>query len=177
MANFGDAAYEILASGSLSSSSSSTISITSIPQTHKHLQLKGNFWASSSTSTYFSGYIRPNGHSGYQSDYFNSYLGGTGYYGTYSSLSYNHTGAYFDVGGYASPLDVTILDYTNTNRNKVIVSRTNNNRSGISWPSGPLTALRSSLYRRNDAITQIDLNFAGYTVAAGGQWMLLGVVG
>ena len=159
--------YQI-ATATVDSGGASSISFTSIPQTYKHLQLRILSRASGSGSqadTQLT--FNADNTSGHYHALHYIYGDGSGAYGgqdVSSTFIYNN---YQTASGASSGIfgvGITdILDYTNTNKNKVTRTLTGNdlNGSGSIW-------LRSGLWLQTSAINQINITstatgFAQYT--------------
>jgi hypothetical protein len=145
--------YESIATVSVGSGGASDVTFSSIPSTFKHLQIR---YIGRNTSTSLDVYAQLNGDTG--NNYRSHYLTGDG-----SSASAGDIGTQaFWNGGYTSGSSqstsvfgaavIDILDYTNTNKNKVMRTLTgwDNNGSGQ-------VVLYSGLWLNTAAITSIKL--------------------
>jgi hypothetical protein len=149
--------YESIATVTVGSGGSSTISFTSIPSTYKHLQIRA-ISRSDRASTAGDGMIvRFNSDTG--SNYAYHYLDGNGSSATAGSDS-NVTSMIIPRSGSANQTSgifgVTVLDaldYTNTNKFKTIRTLGGNDANG----SG-VVALFSGLWRNTNAITSITID-------------------
>lgn len=164
-------AYDALATVTVGSGGSSSISFTSIPSTYKHLQIRGIHRSDISSSGNNIGmYMRFNGDTA--SNYYWHELAGNGSI----TLAYGQS----DTGINASPHGpragdtasafnadvIDILDYTNTSKNKVSRALAGDDLNGSGW-----IQLASGLWNNTAAITSITLflessNFAQYSQAA-----------
>jgi len=154
--------YESIATVTVGSGGSSTVSFTSIPSTYKHLQVRGivattasgstdsNYMITSAnndtnTSNYYTHYINGNGSSAASGG--NNAYGGALYSGVAPKT--NNTNMF---GG----LVIDILDYSNTSKNKTFRTLTGadlNNTNGILYFS-------SAVYLNTAAITSLTFSIA-----------------
>lgn len=153
--------YESIATVSVGSGGSSTISFTSIPSTYKHLQLR--YIAKTTSDDVLT--FRANSDSG--TNYTIHRLFGNGSSaGASATVSYNYGGIGV-LGGTADCFAggvCDILDYASTTKNKTfrILNGRENNTSGV-------VELRSTLWASTSAITQLDFytdnatNFSQYS--------------
>jgi len=140
--------FESIATVSVGSGGSSTISFTSIPQTYTHLQLRYIAQKTSNKSMY----IRFNSDSG--TNYTNHALQGNGSSASSdSSTGANGTdiGASDTAGNFAAAI-IDILDYRNTNKYTTI-----RNFWGVDNNGSGAVALKSGLWLNTAAITSITL--------------------
>jgi len=140
--------FESIATVSVGSGGSSTITFSSIPQTYTHLQLR--YIAQKTTNG--SMYIRFNGDAG--TNYTNHSIQGNGStVSTDAGINANGTdiSASDSSGNFAASV-VDILDYTDTNKYTTIrqIFGRDYNGSGVIW-------LKSGLWRNTSAITSITL--------------------
>jgi hypothetical protein len=162
--------YESIATVTVGSGGTSTVSFTSIPSTFKHLQLRF-----SQLGTYGQfGKLNFNGDT--TSSYFWHGLYGDG--SSASATAYGGLATYayfpFNTGGTSNPCVgvLDILDYTNTNKNKVCRSLEGTDQSG----SG--TVLLSSFnWNKTNAITQIDIVGQGTSWNQYSKFALYGIKG
>ena len=155
----------------LGNGSSSTITVSSIPSTFAHLQLRISTVTSSAGSGFF---IRMNSDSG--TNYSYHYLNGNG--------SVTGSGAVTSTN-FISPFGVTygtqttsptvsiidILDYTNTNKNK-----TTRALSGMDNNGGGELQLFSGLWMNTAAITNLTLTtLSSTTYSTGSTFALYGI--
>ena len=169
--------YESIATVSLGSSQA-TIEFTSIPSTFKHLQVR--FFARN-TGSNANGYqaLQYNNDTTSGNYYFYHYLEGDG---TSATSANGGTNALSLAGRSAGALTtnnygigiIDILDYANTNKNKVhrVLTGTDNNGSG-------LIELSSGQWYSNSAITSIKFlaGAGGYNFASGTHFALYGIKG
>lgn len=148
--------YESIATVSVGSGGSASISFTSIPSTYKHLQVRG---FARSTAIYSQTLLKVNFNSDTGSNYAFHYLRGTGSAAqTYASASNNHIrldnfpeqGQGTSVYG-AFVLD--ILDYTNTNKYTTTRALT-----GFDSNGDGVVALQSGLWMNTAAISTITID-------------------
>jgi len=165
---FVEAGYESIATTTVGSGGSATVTFSSIPQTYKHLQLRvlskttdsangednTNLYFNSDTNynNYRSHWIRANGTSvsanNLQASGYNIYTGVIPTTGT--------TGQTSMFG--ASIID--ILDYTNTNKNKVVRTLNGDEMNNTSFG---FIGLYSSLWVDTSAVTSITFTVPGGT--------------
>jgi hypothetical protein len=148
--------YESIATVTVGSGGSSTISFSSIPSTYTHLQVRGI-----ARSTYASGgdavKVNLNGDSG--ANYIRHVLLGDGSTATAAASA---TGATFgSLGSIGSAINAAsifgvivfdLLDYTNTNKNRTMRSLSGYDANG----TGSIE-LRSNLYTSTTAVSSITL--------------------
>ena len=148
--------------------SSDTITFSSIPQTYKHLQIRGTQQVAYGSTDYGNTGLRLNGYTGtgYTYHFMRAYYDGSssnkqvGGVGT-GSISY----ALCSVGFLNQSLDTVfgsmyeILDYTSTSKQKVIRAT-----SGGTYSTKGILQFGSSLWNSTDAITSLSL------FASNGSW-------
>jgi hypothetical protein len=157
--------YESIATTTVGSGGTGTITFSSIPSTFKHLQIRCLIKASGAVNPL----IRFNG------DSTNSYYW-HGLYGTGSAAGANNGGglgdamilAYSDNQWGSAISD--ILDYTNTNKNTTI-----RNLGGCDTNGGGQIALNSGFYIKTDVITSVSIT--GTTFAQYSSFALYGIKG
>ena len=158
--------YESIATVTVGSGGSSSISFSSIPSTYKHLQLR----AYAPTGQYFN--IRFNGDTT-TSNYREHYLGGTGssvYVGS------NASNLFFPgAGGWSQPYVgiLDILDYQNTDKYKTQRVLEGYDPNG----TGGEINLRSGLWMSTSAISSIVLSRSGASVGQYSSFALYGIKG
>jgi hypothetical protein len=176
-------AYESIATFT-ATGGESTFTFSSIPQTYKHLQIRG-LAKSSPPGSGFQGtggiFLRYNGIS-------TTSYSRTNLQSDSSSVSFNHdtqsAGYIYNaiIGSYDSPLPwaasiIDIMDYSSTNKNKTTKSFTgvNNNANNTNYKM----SLGSFIFTNTAAITEILINVAvnGGTSAAGTTFALYGIRG
>jgi len=149
-------AYESIATVTLSSATN-TITFSSIPSTYKHLQLRGINLSSGQDNNVM---LRFNTDSGNNYSEHAMYGAGT------SSGAYNTVPASYAPAGYTAdstnpyPTVCDILDYSNTNKNKVVRALGGGDRNG----STSYVTFNSSAWYNTAAINRIDIvhgNIAG----------------
>ena len=164
--------YESIATVLVGSGGQSTITFSSIPSTFKHLQVRG--WITTNTDG-GSPIARFNTDSG--NNYATHWLTGNGSSASASNAT-STNGMYF--GGTAAgtsatnpmPFVIDILDYANTNKNKVTRSLSGRDSNG----SGEV-GLYSGLWMNTNAITTIELLSAGRTINQYSSIALYGIKG
>jgi hypothetical protein len=145
--------------------SSATLTLSSIPSTYKHLQLR--FVGALSTSS--TGRISFNSdttYTNYRTHYLENYSSAVGA-GTYQSATY--PGVALGVNtGFVSPFSMVIdlLDYANTSKNKTLRSI---NGVDVNGPGGAIT-LTSGLWLSTSAINSITLT------ATSGFWSTASII-
>lgn len=146
--------YESIQTVTLSSSSA-TVSFTSIPATFKHLQVRAFYQNNQGTSSLDYMQLRFNSDTG--NNYVSHRLRGNG---SAASASYiaatNYAYPTLSVQGVANVYGgavIDILDYTNTNKNKVVRTLAGFDANG----AGDI-GLNSNLWLSTTAITTIDLS-------------------
>ena len=165
-ANLSASSFESIATVTVGSGGSTSITFSSIPSTYKHLQLR----AFAPTGNYME--IRFNGDTT-GSNYRAHYLGGDGS-STYVGSNANNN--YFPgAGGWSQPYVgiLDILDYQNTNKYK-----TNRILEGYD-PNGAGGEInvRSGLWMSTSAITSIVLSRSGASVGQYSSFALYGIKG
>jgi hypothetical protein len=159
-------AYESIATTTVGSGGSSSVSFTSIPSTYQHLQVRcflQNNRATYGTSTYL---LRLNSDSG--SNYYNHILSGSG--SSVSASAYSDTAVNpNDASGTgvssafgASIID--ILDYTNTNKNTTLRMLNGIDINGTIAGSPGYVSLNSALWNNTAAVTTLTFTPAHGTV-------------
>jgi len=168
--------YESIATVTVGSGGSSTITFSSIPSTYKHLQIRAI--ARSAAANDFNVNIKLNSDTGSNYAYHRLYgTGATAAAQAGSSLAYANIGAFTPLSSEASGnfglAVIDILDYANTSKNKTVRSLNGRDANG----SGTVN-LHSALWASTSAINRIDFtgassdNFAQYT-----QFALYGIKG
>lgn len=167
-------AYDALATVTVPSGGAASITFSGIPQTYKHLQIRGISYNTAGQNNFG---INFNGDTGANYTYHalrgdgSSAIGAAGTGVTYGYLQYdNNTG-----GTFASRI-IDILDYTNTNKLKTIraLGGWDANGSGIVF-------LQSSLWTKagtgviSDAVNTITLSYNAGNFAQYSQLALYGV--
>jgi hypothetical protein len=165
-----------IATATVSGSSTTTVTFSSIPQTFTHLEIRAVFNQFNNVSGN-SCYVRFNGDSG--TNYNSHYLLGTG--SAVVSGNYGGSGPWCWFGNYPTNISqtravtvATILDYTNTNKAKVIKVNngydSNTNDIQGSW-------IFSGLWTSTAAITSFSLNATGVGnyFLAGARFDLYGI--
>jgi hypothetical protein len=113
--------YESIATSTITSGSSNTITFSSIPQTYKHLQIRGiarsssgvwnylTFNGDTTQANYYAHELAGNGSAAYG----NAYPGGASPIGIQLFVTYGHASVF-------SGVTIDILDYTSTNKAKTV---------------------------------------------------------
>lgn len=160
-------AYDSIATTTVGSGGTSSITFSSIPATYKHLQLRLMTIGNGSITT--SGFMALNGDST-SSNYYTHYLYGNGSSALASTNQNNYVP--FAMGTSSAPAVeiLDFLDYTNTNKNKTIRSLTGVDANG----SGQIS-LVSILWNNTSAINSISLSFT--TIQQYSSFALYGIKG
>jgi len=161
-------AYVSIATVTLTGTASD-ITFSSIPQTYKHLQLRGIHFLTSWAQLQWNGVTSAN--------YSEHELRGDGSV-TFSSRANGDVGVRFMLSnGSASypTVGITdILDYSDTNKNKTIRSLSGSDSNG----SGQKVQLISGFYPATTAITSLTItDYFGGTLPAGTSFALYGIKG
>jgi len=165
--------FQSIATVTVGSGGSSTISFTSIPSTYSHLQLRVteqtsvfdkwrqiNFNGDTSTSNYSLHSMYGNG-----SSVGTDWKSAASDWYWYEAVSSHST---ISMAGYV----IDILDYASTNKYKTVrwFGGHDNNGSGI-------VAITSKLWKSTSAITQIDLKVSSATFVQNSHFALYGIKG
>ena len=166
--------FESIATVTVGSGGQSTISFSSIPSTYTHLQIRS---AAKSTSTGQAARLTFN--SDTNSNYANHYLFSNGssapYAGGESSVTRVNIYAFYadnSVSNVFGPAIVDILDYTNTNKNKVTRCL-----SGFDQTTAGNLGFQSGLWMNTSAITSITLAPQNGNWAQHSSFALYGIKG
>jgi hypothetical protein len=172
---FTQSAFDSLATTTVGSGGTSTITFSSIPQTYTHLQIRAIARENSGAVTAFNDVlVRFNSDSG--ANYRYHYMNGNGtsaIAGTAASQTYAWA---MDVTGAASAANVyagnvlDILDYTNTNKNTTTRTLTGADFNG----SGAVDFI-STLWLNTAAITSITITTGGNNFAQYSSFALYGI--
>jgi hypothetical protein len=167
--------YESIATVTVTGSSTDTISFTSIPSTFTHLQLR----ITQQTSAYDVWNIIEFNNDTTASNYWSHRIFGTGSGAAESQSGNNNYVFYQAVSGHSTTSMtgqvIDILDYKNTNKNKVVrhLSGLDNNGSGFLW-------FGSVGWNSTAAVNRLDiklLNPGGKTYTADSKFALYGIKG
>ena len=163
--------FESIATVTVGSGGSSSVTFSSIPSTYKHLQIRAIHQSNQSTS---SGVMQFNGDTA--SNYSNHYLGGDGataYAGSLlSSFMYsNYIPSSTNTNVFGAGI-IDILDYADTNKYKTFRSLSGADLNG----SGAIT-LYSGSWRSTSAITSITLSRGVGLLSQYSQFALYGIKG
>jgi hypothetical protein len=177
----GNTAYNPTAFDSIATSTpangAASLTFSSIPSTYKHLQIRGIYKDVSTSSAQVAPlYIQFNGDSG--NNYSRHNMEGDG--ATVTSLGVVNTswmyigfaGAVSTTGAYGGSI-MTIMDYANTTKNKVIRTfagangNTTGTNYGVSWNSG--------VWVNTAAITSVTVNAGNGGFATGTTFALYGI--
>ena len=159
--------FESIATTSVGSGGTASISFTSIPQTYKHLQIRYSTLRSVANELA----LRFNGDTG--ANYSIHYLTGDGSAASAAGYAMNNSRTYVGNDGTSTqPLVgvIDVLDYTNTNKLKV--QRT---LSGVDKNGSGSIFLFSGAWNNTSAVTQVDLFPGSGTLT--GSFALYGVKG
>lgn len=161
-------------------SATPSISFTSIPSTYKHLQIRyiaRTDRTSSSDGDYLI--MRFNDLSGASDYYTQHYIRGNGSAtlaaadGTASSLTIERFPCSTQANNIFGGGVIDILDYTDTNKNKVM-----RHLNGSDWNGSGMVRLASGMLLSTPAITKITIaNGAGPNIVANSQFALYGIKG
>lgn len=165
-------AYDSIATTTLGTTASS-ITISSIPSTYTHLQIRvlGSMSASGADDLC----LRFNSDTG--SNYATHYLGGNGtsaFSGAYTSATFTRAGANAmptATNTYGVAI-IDLLDYANTSKYKTMRALTGNDTNGAGY-----VALGSGLWQSTSAINSVTLYPFASTFTANTQVALYGVKG
>lgn len=166
--------YESIATVTVGSGGSATVSFTSIPSTFKHLQVRGISRASSGNQ-----YIKLRFNNDSSSVYTYHSLFGSGSSAlTDAATSQNGAGAISSAAGSLSSgifaaAVIDVLDYQNSSKNKTIRSLDGFDPNA----AGGQIVLNSGLWISTSAITQLDLIPSASTFAQYSQFALYGIKG
>ena len=153
--------YESIATVTVGSGGTSTITFSSIPSTYKHLQIRGI----SKTSATSGGSIGMTFNADTASNY--SMHGLTGNGSSASAYGFSDTKIYIGYGAqdttYFNAIIIDVLDYADTNKYK-----TSRNLMGLDTNGGGIVGLLSGSWRSTSAVSTITLtpqsaNFAEYS--------------
>jgi hypothetical protein len=148
--------YESIATVTVGSGGSSTITFSSIPSTYKHLQIRALVKDNRSGVEFDNNYLRYNNDSG--SNYYSHQLSGNGSTASAFASGADTAAIYTTAPGGSigasifSGVVIDILDYASTNKNKVTRSL-----HGFDSNSVGTVRLVSSLWSNTAAINRIDL--------------------
>ena len=167
--------FSSIATVTVGSGGSSSISFTSIPSTYTHLQIRALTRTNASGSTSWQS-MRFNSST---SGYYDHYLGGNGSTASAGAealsdrINFGETAGNGATSGMFGVGVIDILDYANINKNKTVrfLDGYDLNGSGAVY-------LRSGLWQSTSAITQIDIapqNFGGTAFTQYSSFALYGV--
>ena len=155
--------YESIATATVGSGGTGTITFSSIPATYTHLQIR---FLSGFTSAGQAVRLRLNGDTGTNYSVHGLYGSGTAA-GSYSEINQNRENIYGAISGtsttYPSACVADIFDYASTSKYKTTRSLAGNDTNG-----GGEIALFSGLWMSTSAVTSIDIfpsagNFTQYS--------------
>ncbi len=167
--------YESIATTTVTGSSTDTISFTSIPATFTHLQLR----ITQQTSAYDVWNIIEFNNDTTATNYWSHRIFGTGGGAAETQAGNNNYVFYQAVSGHSTTSMtaqvIDVLDYTNTNKNKVVrhLSGLDNNGSGFLW-------FGSVGWNSTTAVNRLDIklfNPGGKTYTADSKFALYGIKG
>ena len=165
--------YESIATSTITSGSSNTITFSSIPQTYKHLQVRGiarsssgvwsylTFNSDTTQANYYAHELAGNGSAAYA----NAYPGGASPRGIQLFVTYGYTDVF-------SGITIDILDYTSTNKTKTVRCLngwdSNGNgeirlESGL-WSATPAAITSLTLQCGSSNAYQVNSSFALYGI-------------
>ena len=169
--------YESIATVTVGSGGSSTVTFSSIPSTYQHLQLRytaKNDSGGATSDTYNT--VRFNGDSA--SNYAMHYILGDGGGGVFATSVTSQTNTWFGLSPYGasnpafSANVIDILDYANTNKNKTIRTLGGDDRNG----AGSIT-LTSGLWMNTSAISSFVITATSFPFAEYSSFALYGIKG
>ena len=161
------ASFESIATVTVGSGGSASITFSSIPATYTHLQIRSANRGGS------SGNVRFNGDTG--NNYTRHYLEGNGTSGVSGSGT---SQPYIDIFGNTTTASIVainiidIFDYANTNKYKTV-----RNLSGIDENGSGYVGIQGGLWMSNSAISSITLTSAGGNFAQYSSVALYGIKG
>jgi hypothetical protein len=177
-------AYESIATTTVGSGGSSSISFTSIPSTYKHLQIRGI--AQDNRATYNTSALNMNFNSDTAANYADHYLQASWVAGATTAMagsdatqsiinwaaSITSTVATNVFGGFV----MDILDYANTNKYKTLRSLSGADANAEVSGYRPVPRLSSGLWQSTNAITSITfVSQFGTTISQYSSFALYGV--
>jgi hypothetical protein len=174
--NFTPGAFESIATSSVGSGGTTSITFSSIPGTYSHLQIRG---ISKIDQNYAYPIIRPNNDSSTANYTLHQMYGNGSAISTYSTGTGSLAGAYAYYGATSTsnanvfgPGVITIMDYANTNKYKTLIGLTgfddNGSTTGYSFVS-------SSLWLSTSAITSITIVPQGGKLSQYSHFALYGI--
>jgi hypothetical protein len=168
--------YESIATTTVGSGGSSTITFSSIPSTFKHLQIRYIARDTTSTNDANSTLLRFNGDTSYTRHYL--YGDGNSVAAGYVSQTYIDAGLLVGGGQLASAFGVgvvDILDYGNTNKYKTVRTLSGSNTNATTNVN--YVMYQSGLYISTSAISSIVVTTNGTAFAQHSQFALYGIRG
>jgi hypothetical protein len=164
-------AYESIATVTVGSGGSSTISFTSIPATYTHLQLRAMYAGSQLDKNVKvqvgNGSIDTG--SNYSGHYLYGYGTGTGAAAETSVTSISYLAFYYTENNPASFV-IDLLDYANTNKYKTFRSLHGNDSNGLGQ-----VGIGSGSWRSTSAVNQIELTLTGGSFNQHSSFALYGI--
>ena len=175
--------YESIATVSVGSGGSSSISFTSIPSTYKHLQVRGIARSTRADFAIDQLYTRFNSDTG--SNYSWHWLSGngsaastdTGTSATSMNLGWFATNAAASVTNAFGGFVMDVLDYADTNKYKTVRILTGNDLNGNGSPFSGTIVFASGLWRSTSAITTISFDPSAADFAQYSSFALYGIKG
>jgi hypothetical protein len=158
--------YESIATTTVGSGGSASITFSSIPSTYTHLQVRGILQSARATFSRDEYKITINSDTGSNYDWHNIYGSGTSITGGNEiNRAYILGQDVVGANGWWGATVVDFLDYTNTNKNKTvrILAALDTNGAAVSGLNGAMT-FSSGLWRNTSAITSITFT------ATNGNW-------
>jgi hypothetical protein len=174
----GGTSYESIATVTVGSGGSSTITFSSIPSTYTHLQLR---WIArdSQANTGLGLYMRINNNTG--SNYSRHWLRGNGSAASAANSVSDTLISLGGVPGSSSPASIfgvgiiDILDYTNTNKYKTVRSMQGTNQNTTADDN--IFFVSGVMFANTDAVTQVDVIADGAGFVQYSQFALYGIKG
>ena len=175
--------YESIATTTVGSGGSATISFTSIPSTYKHLQIRGI--ARSTRTDYAIDQLYTRFNSDSASNYSWHWLSGNGSTAstdagtsaTSMNLGWFATNATASVTNAFGGLVMDVLDYADTNKYKTVRIMTGNDLNGNGSPFSGTIVFASGLWRSTSAITSISFDPSAADFAQYSSFALYGIKG
>lgn len=166
--------YESIATVTVGSGGSSTITFSSIPNTYKHLQVRINWYGATGDQSLLTTLNNVTTGNLYA---LHSLEGNGSSASAGASTSRNNFEAFYDGNNAGSTTNnkvgiLDLLDYTNTNKNKTIRLLW-----GADYNGAGKVALASSLFASTNAITQLDFKPFSTSFAQHTKFALYGIKG
>lgn len=166
-------AYELIATIDLSSVGSAQF--TNIPQTYKHLQIRASVVPNgTNTGSYYDSWAFNTDYNGANYNWHWIQTSQSSVSATYTSSGLSMSRVYYTSGtNNYSPAIFDIVDYTSTNKNKIIRGFVGSTGTG----GYDTLYISSGLWKSTAAITEIIYNFGGTAFRSGSRISLYGLKG